>query len=117
MVDSPIAIHAVQLSVVRPQVSNSYDAMTYHYGSVLDTTSMRVRFAAAKCARVAGYAQVAAAEVDATTGFERKAVDRRDIFDGKWVGNGQEWQKGENGEVFGKLHIERKIRVLVKYCC
>jgi hypothetical protein len=78
---------------------------------------MRVRFAAPKRARVAGCAQVAAAEVDAATGFERKVVDRRDVFDGKWVGTGQEWHKGENGETLGKLHIERKIRVLVKYCC
>lgn len=78
---------------------------------------MRVRFAAPKRARVAGCAQVAAAEVDAATGFERKVVDRRDVFDGKWVGTGHEWHKGENGEILGKLHIERKIRVLVKYCC
>lgn len=78
---------------------------------------MRVRFAAPKRARVAGCAQVAAAEVDAATGFERKVVDRRDVLDGKWVGTGQEWHKGENGEIIGKLHIERKIRVLVKYYC
>jgi hypothetical protein len=67
---------------------------------------MRVRLTAAKRARIAGVAQIAPAKVDAAAEFEREAGGDRATLDGDWVGDGQEWHKGDEGEGLGELHID-----------
>jgi hypothetical protein len=67
---------------------------------------MRLRFGVAKNAWGAGGAQVASTEVFAGTAFEGRALDDRDVFNGDWVGEGQERRRGEDVEDLSELHID-----------